>query len=256
VKLLAEAAGRAVDELGPEPVRLLAGGLDDGLGDTALRALSSRSGFADAVTTIRAAQRTDEVDERSAATYLRGVADGHERGAARERVETVWSGPRHHTVPVRSTAAVLVGLIDAARDDLLLTTYSARPHPPVQAALHRARGRNVRIRAVVETLQGAGSALADVQPAAAFRDIPGVQLWHWPTGRRPNPSARMHAKIAVADASILLVSSTNLTRSGIEHNIESGILVRGGTAPRRAVEHIDRLAAEGELERLSTGEWR
>lgn len=251
----AEAVGRAVDELGPGPVRTLAGRLADGDGETALRSLSVRPGFADAVTAIRAAQRMDRVDDRLAAMYLRGVADGHERSAAGERVETVWSGPTSHAVPVRSTAAVLIGLIDGARTDLLLTTYSARPYPPVREALQRAREREVRIRVVVETLQGAGSALSDVQPAAAFREVPGVQLWHWPAGRRPNRSARMHAKIAVADAVTLLVSSTNLTQSGIEHSIESGILVRGGAAPRRAVEHIDHMIAEGELARLSTGEW-
>lgn len=248
------AAGRAVDELGPGPLRTLAGGITEGLDPVALRSASAVAGYADAVTAVRCAQHADGLGDDLAAMYLRGIADGHERSSAAEQVEAVWSGPTRHSVPVRSTAAALIGLIDGAATELVLTTYSARPHPPVQDALRRARERGVRVRVVVETLQGAGSALVGVQPAAAFRDVPGVELWHWPTDRRPGRSARMHAKIAVADAAVLLASSANLTQSGIEVNIESGILVRGGVAPRRAAEHVARLIADGELARLSTGE--
>ena len=61
----------------------------------------------------------------------------------------------------------------------------------------------------------------------------------------------MHAKLAVADRRVLLVSSANLTQSGVSKNIEAGLLVRGGTAPLRAAEHIDALRAAGALTRLS-----
>lgn len=60
----------------------------------------------------------------------------------------------------------------------------------------------------------------------------------------------MHAKLVVADRRVLLVSSANLTQSGVSHNIEAGLLVRGGTAPVRAAEHIAELRATGVLERL------
>lgn len=60
----------------------------------------------------------------------------------------------------------------------------------------------------------------------------------------------MHAKVAIADRAALLVSSANLTQSGVEKNIEAGLLVRGGSAPRRAAEHIDELKTLGVLERL------
>ena len=60
----------------------------------------------------------------------------------------------------------------------------------------------------------------------------------------------MHAKLAIADSEMLLVSSANLTQSGIGKNIEAGLLVRGGPAPARAVEHVRQLQASGSLERL------
>jgi phosphatidylserine/phosphatidylglycerophosphate/cardiolipin synthase-like enzyme len=42
----------------------------------------------------------------------------------------------------------------------------------------------------------------------------------------------MHAKIAVADRRVLLVTSANLTQSGVAKNIEAGLLIRG--APPRS----------------------
>src|SRR5690606_34124690 len=106
---------------------------------------------------------------------------------------------------------------------------------------------------VVETLAGAGGALGGAEPAAAFADVVGIRLWHWPRAQRTEEGAKMHAKIAVADRRVLLVSSANLTQSGVGRNIEAGLLVRGGTAPRRAAEHIAELTASGLLARLPEG---
>ena len=61
----------------------------------------------------------------------------------------------------------------------------------------------------------------------------------------------MHAKLAVADRSVLFVTSANLTLSGVGKNIEAGLLIRGGVAPARAAEHVDALRASGDLIRLN-----
>ncbi|MGD9525535.1 MAG: DISARM system phospholipase D-like protein DrmC [Pseudonocardia sp.] len=248
-----DAAVEAVDAVGPARLHTLADGLERGEPDVALCDALPVSGYADAVRAVRAGQRAAGVPDPLAAAYLRGVADGWQRSTASQRVESVWSGPGSHAVPVRSTVRVLVELIDEAVGELLLTTYSARPHRPVLDALTAARTRGVRVAVVVETLQGAGGALSGEEPAAAFRIVPGVELWHWPVPKRPDRSARMHAKIAVADRRALLVSSANLTQSGADTNMEAGLLVRGGPAPRRAAEHLDRLVAHGTLARLFVG---
>lgn len=252
MKELVDAAADAVDALGPARVHTLADGLERGEPDVALCGALPVAGYADAVRAVRAGQRAAGVPDPLAAAYLRGVADGWRRSAASQRIESVWSGPGSHAVPVRSTVRVLVELIDEAVGELLLTTYSARPHRPVLAALIAARSRDVRVAVVVETLQGAGGALSGAEPAAAFHSVPGVELWHWAPAARPE-GARMHAKIAVADRAALLVSSANLTQAGADTNIEAGLLVRGGVAPQRAVEHVDRLIADGVLARLFVG---
>lgn len=240
----------AVEHLGPDRLRTLADGLDRGLPDTALRAALPAPGYAECVRTVRQAQLVADLPDAAAAPYLRGVADGYARHAGSVRTESVWSGPSSHAVPVRSTAQVLVQLAGGAERELLLMTYSARPHPPLLDALAAARDRGVRVSAVVETLQGAGGALAGTEPAAAFREVAGIELWHWPTAARTEPGAKMHAKLAVADRIALLVSSANLTQSGVGTNIEAGVLVHGGAAPQRAAEHVAQLIAAGVLARL------
>ncbi|RAY12763.1 hypothetical protein DPM19_23735 [Actinomadura craniellae] len=175
------------------------------------------------------------------------MALAHQEAAV--RIETVWSGPTSHAVPVRATARVLTEIVGRAARELLLMTYSAKPHPPLQEALAAAVARKVTVRVVVETLQGAGSALSGEEPAVAFHGL-GVELWHWPVGRRAEAKGKMHAKLAVADRRELLVSSANLTQAGVESNIEAGLFVRGGTAPERAAEHFDALRSAGVLERM------
>jgi phosphatidylserine/phosphatidylglycerophosphate/cardiolipin synthase-like enzyme len=190
------------------------------------------------------------VSDGDAGAYIRGVAAGWTLRDASFQVESVWSGPSTHEVPVRATARVLVELVREAEHELVLMTYSAKPYEPLTEVLRAAVERGVSVMAVVETLQGAGSALAGSEPAVAFASIAGVEVWHWPVTRRSEHGAKMHAKLAVADRRVLLVSSANLTQSGVTRNIEAGVLVRGGTAPLRAAEHVAELRAKGVLERL------
>jgi len=132
-------------------------------------------------------------------------------------------------------------------------TYSAKPHDEIRAALTTATSRGVLISVVIETLHGAGSALTGSEPAAAFAGLPGVQLWHWPVAHRAETGSKMHAKLAVADQRVLLVSSANLTQSGVAKNIEAGLLIHGGPAPQRAAEHIAELKSTGVLTPLKSG---
>ncbi|MET8337621.1 DISARM system phospholipase D-like protein DrmC [Streptosporangium canum] len=244
------AAAEAADRLGPARLRTLAGRIAGGWPRQAIPSSVPVPGFAEMAQALLMAQEEQGIPDGEAAAYLRGVADGHAQHAGAIRVESVWSGPSTHPVPVRATAQVLVEVVAEASHELLLMTYSATPYAPLLDALSSAVARGVSVMAVVETLQGAGSALGGAEPAAAFASVAGVELWHWPVGRRTEKGAKTHAKLAVADRRLLLVSSANLTQSGVARNIEAGLLVRGGTAPLRAAEHIAELRSKGVLERL------
>jgi phosphatidylserine/phosphatidylglycerophosphate/cardiolipin synthase-like enzyme len=243
-------ATKAAPMLGPAALRTLADRIGTGWPDNAVL-----SGMSDAVAeAARPVQRVLEDDDVSAAqsaAFLRGLAAGCALQTGAVGVETVWSGPSSHSVPVRSTAQVLIQVVTEATSELLMMTYSAKRHEPLRAALAAATARGVHVTVVVETLQGAGSALAGAEPAAAFAGIGDLQLWHWPVDRRSESGSKQHAKLAIADRRVLLVSSANLTQSGVEKNIEAGVLVRGGSAPARAAEHVMERKSKGVLAQLS-----
>lgn len=239
-----EAAGSdLVRRLGPSALRtVVSHACDAWPREAILRATPGAESLLDALA---------RVDRSAGLAYLTGLAAGYAERAGEITVETVWSGPGSHHVPVRATAAVLADVVRDARHELLLMTYSARQRQPLNDALAAAITRGVAVSVVVETLQGAGSALSGDEPYRAFAGVPGLELWHWPATQRTEPGAKMHAKMAVADRRVLLVTSANLTQSGVAKNIEAGLLIRGGTAPVRAAEHVDALRASGDLKRLN-----
>lgn len=249
MKAVAAAVAAAIQELGAGGVEDLATALADGSPRKTVPAASAAPGFAAAAHRVLNAQLTDEVSDAELVAYLRGVAAGYRQRTDALQIQTVWTGPSSHRVPLRATAQVLVDLVTGAHSQLLLMTYSATPHPPLISGLGAAIERGLCVDVVVETLQGAGSALSGAEPATAFAGVAGAQLWQWAPAARP-AGARMHAKVAVADHLTLLVSSANLTSSGIDKNIEAGILVHGGTAPMRVIEHFTELTATGVLIRL------
>jgi hypothetical protein len=55
-----------------------------------------------------------------------------------------------------------------------------RPYPSLTEALRNAVTRGVQVTVVIETPQGAGSALSGTEPCHAFTGIEGVALYHWP----------------------------------------------------------------------------
>jgi cardiolipin synthase A/B len=65
-------------------------------------------------------------------------------------------------------------------------------------------------------------------------------------------SGVLHAKAVVVDGRVALVSSANLTAAALDHNMELGLLVRGGGIPRRLEEHVAELRAKGILRPVVT----
>lgn len=193
----------------------------------------------------------DGVSGAESAAYLRGYTAGWSDHHGETEVRTVWSGPHSAYVPVRPTAQVLSEVVREAAHTLVAMTYAARAYPALTGALRDADRRGVRVDIVVETLDGASGLLGGREPADAFAAVPGVRLWHWPLSRRQAAGARQHAKIAVADDRLLFIGSANLTASAATRNIEAGVLVRGGSAPQRAAEHIRELQRTGVLRRLA-----
>jgi len=222
-------------------------------------ALSLERGVIDERTTGLAGRRLVDLAERwrllrgedslgNLAWALRAASRTAALERADETVDLVWTGPvsgRHGLLRIEQC---LLDLVHGARTELLLVTFAATAVDEVRAALRAAIERGVRIRVVAEhdasKLRTGGRFILD----GDLHDR--VEVFAWPAEARERLGegyGTLHAKCAIADDRELLVSSANLTGHAMAINIELGIRVRGGSAPRRVREHFDELITAGVL---------
>jgi putative cardiolipin synthase len=172
---------------------------------------------------------------------------------AEQSIDVVWTGPQSREVPVRLTRAVLVDVIRAARERLIVVSFTAYRVAVVVEELAAAAARGVDVRLILESSHPGWPVTRDA--AAAFASLgEAVTFWVWPAEQRPPlpvGRAALHAKAAIADDHTALVTSANLTGHGINENMELGLLIHGGPVPRRLSAHFQQLMRDQVLVRAS-----
>jgi cardiolipin synthase len=168
--------------------------------------------------------------------YIAGILEGalaQQRSASDETIDVVWTGPTSSVTTSRLTSAVIAGLLEEARHEILLVSYASYPPQSVIDALLAASARGVQVTLLAERP-------AD-RPGFHGVDLPmpGVtcKRLHWPASAR-EAGASLHAKVLVIDSAIVLVGSANFTGHAMERNLECGLLVRGGPLPTEIREHL------------------
>lgn len=166
--------------------------------------------------------------------------------AGQQEVELVWSGPPVVQSTFRRTDRAWVDVIDGARSTLWLASFSVGNVDRVEAALLGALDRGVSISLLFERSQDSEGALAyDGCFRFDRRLLEGSTVYAWAPSKRPRCStgniALMHAKTVVADATVMFVTSANLSGAALERNIEVGVIVRGGPQPRWLTERFQQL---------------
>jgi phosphatidylserine/phosphatidylglycerophosphate/cardiolipin synthase-like enzyme len=162
-------------------------------------------------------------------------------------LEPVWTGPATAEMSVRLSRAALLEVIGLAHHRLILVSYAAYKVGDLVEALVAAHGRGVDLRFVLETAEDSKGALS-FDASAAFSALVGqARFYVWPAAQRP-PGGKLHVKAAIADEYAALVTSANLTGAALGENMELGLLVKGGSVPRRLSRHFMGLIDEGVLE--------
>lgn len=171
--------------------------------------------------------------------------------AGSSSVELVWTGPSTGMVPVRHTAQVLTGLIAEARERLFLVSFVAYNVVGVIQALQRAIGRGVEVSVLVEQSTEHGGTVKVDSAEMLRRNLPCALLYEWDkevsTAQAP---ATVHAKCAVADATVAFITSANMSDAAMERNMELGLLVRGGQVPSLLERHLGALVTTKLLRKL------
>lgn len=245
-----------VDELPPESAELLAGAIEECSSFEAARRSSAQL-IAHGRFTHRRRALLDAWAERplnpaAVALALRAAARSTSAARAEVRVDPVWTGPSLRNVSFRRSEQALLEVVHAATRHLLVVSYAVYRHPDITQALVDAADAGVKIEIVVESpAESQGRMTADPVEALGPAVTSRCAVLVWPQTHRQRDAAGaagvLHAKCAVADSSVLLVTSANLTERAMTNNIELGVVVRGGRLAGAIAEAFDELRQRGDL---------
>ena len=183
------------------------------------------------------------------AGMLLGASEACQRMDREQIIELVWTGPTTRFVPIRRTEQVLIDLIANAHTDLFLVSFVAYDVASVTNALNQAATRGVRLRLLLEASTSQGGSLA-FDPASNMRtNVPAAEILTWKEKSEPFVDGKVHAKLAVIDASRAFITSANLTGHALDKNIEAGVLINGGPVPKTLSDHLQALIDVGVLGR-------
>jgi cardiolipin synthase len=173
--------------------------------------------------------------------------------------DLVWTGPLGPGSTFRRTDQALLEIIERARRRLLVVSFAVYRIKAIERALIAATDRGVAIQLVLETNDASGGRYGG-DPLTALHPevVERLEILVWPLEQRPRDTSRggeplwgvLHAKCALADEHLLLVSSANLTEAALGLNMELGVLIDGGELPSQVGRHFAELVQRGVLSKV------
>ena len=243
---LAAILSRAARELAGSTLEDLAGLLEhDPSGHAVERALSSPRAH-DFWRQLRPFYEAKTFSGREIAIGLR-VARRAQAWHESQAPELVWTGPLSEESGSRRTEQALLDVVRGAREILWMVTYALYPVPSLKDELDSAIARGVELRVVAESPETEKIKHSGLSYWQQFLP-PQTHIYEWPLEKRETNEkghcGTLHAKVALADRDLALVSSANLTDCALNFNLETGVLLRGAPAQKLATQ-FERLVREG-----------
>jgi phosphatidylserine/phosphatidylglycerophosphate/cardiolipin synthase-like enzyme len=172
---------------------------------------------------------------------LKSASNSREKTLAEQNIELVITGPTTPFISTRRTEQVLLDLINNAQKELFLVSFVTYHWAPIIEALENAVSRDVQVNILLEASKADGGTL-DNDTSKTLRElVPQAHIYQWTSLTNQFQGGKVHAKIAVADATSAFVTSANLTGHAMEKNFEAGLLVNGGEIPSDLSNHMQGL---------------
>lgn len=184
------------------------------------------------------------ISGRELAAALRAAAAAAALVESEQSLDLAWTGPTPASVSVRRIEQAFCELAETARERIFVVSYVAYKPGLVFDALKAAAARGIAISFLLEREQSQGGSVTTDSVELLRPHFPDADFWVW------DGPGSVHAKCAVADGSVALVTSANLTGRAMNDNMELGLLVRGGPIPRKLAALLDRLVIERIVRKL------
>lgn len=203
---------------------------------------------------------TDELESMEGKTTclelaaILATASYCERRNRENSAQLVWTGPESDGTSLRRTGQALLELINDANHELTIISFAVYRVPQIVTALNNALRRNVKVRVIAErSITERTSEILNVEDNLGQFVMNNASIFVWPKHKRPvNANGKrgiLHIKCAVADRSILFISSANLTDNALRLNMEMGLLLRHRVLAKQVADHVDGLIANRVFQR-------
>jgi hypothetical protein len=184
------------------------------------------------------------VSARDVQTALATLAGVRIAGSAQpDTVEIACTAPTRLGVPLRTTYATALEMVEAAEKEILIVGYvfTEGTKPLLECIAKVSRDRRIRVTAIGNRMEEHLSALRSAWPS----DCPPPRVFSCQGNSRDEMSA-LHAKLLVCDAAYALITSANFSYHGLHENIEIGVKVHSPSVAR-LVEFFNSLIAAGHV---------
>ena len=165
--------------------------------------------------------------------------------------ELVWTGPAPAGSATRQTEQVMLEVIRDANRVLFLTSYVAYKVDGIVRALNQATNRGVEVKILLESSDGKNrNRSLDYSLSSMKEVLPKARFYVWKNQSEDFTGGSVHAKVAVADEHLALVTSANLTGHAMEKNIEAGVLLKGDNHPKKLSDYLNAMVTNGLIDEL------
>lgn len=228
----------------PDRIRQLAGqirALSGAAQATELSGWALTPGGKQRVKALIEAWKPSDIPAVELAGMVIGASHAYHKAKTEQAAELVWTGPSSELVATRKTEQALLQVIQGAESKLFLTSFVAYKLTSVMEALTAAVDRGVAVSMLLESSDQHGGGVSIDGIGHMKKALRTAHIYFW--GDRPEgfEGGKVHAKVAVADERLCFISSANLTGHAMEKNMEAGVLISGGSIPRKLHRHLEAL---------------
>lgn len=164
--------------------------------------------------------------------------------ATKPSIELTWTGPwvpENHNI--RSSFPVMLEMIDTATSNIILTGYSISPGSEKIRKLFALMEQKLRNGcALILLVDNSPETLNNVKALLPY--LYKSVLFTWKPEEFQGSSS-LHSKMLIVDDSDMLIGSANLSFSGMENNIETGLRITGSNYAQTMSNHIRKMISQG-----------
>jgi len=185
---------------------------------------------------------------RDVQTALMTLACARGTGIApSDTVEIACTAPTRFGVPLRTTYATALEMVEEAQNEILIVGYvfTEGAKPLLERVARASRDRRVRVTVI-------GNRMEEHLPAlrsAWLSDCAAPRVFSCHGNPRDEMSA-LHAKLLVCDGTTALITSANFSHHGLHENIEIGVKISSSSVAR-LVEFFNSLIVAGHVTPLA-----